>query len=835
MRPRDPDAARRDSLHAASLDCLTHERGPATDDVTPTFPRIRALALAALVTAALPTAGAAPAADPTAEREAAVLLAREGRHAEAIVRLEALRAAHPGARPVAWDLAVILHWAGRDAEAVQVLRAAGFADAPDYALMAAARAARNTQDHATAEALLALGARRFPAQRDFRTLRALVLIDAGRRDEARAELDRLARAAPRDVEIWLARAYLAESEGDAMRALTAYQRALDVAPGNRTAARGRILTLAALGAPERATELAGASPGLLDDGERQRVAGAKAAAWVRFGPLPTTDPAHRFDATDRALALLDAQRGDLAGDALLRNRYDTLVALHDRRRMPEAVALYEALLAEGAAPPGYVRNAAAAAYLYQRRPEEALALYDGVLAESPRDLDARYGRFYALIDLERHREAYAQVDAIVADEAIWVRYADSPAKNDNPRRLAAEVTAGMARFYGDQLGESWGRVEPLRAGAPANAWLQESASEVALARDWPYRALDLARTGRALDPRSSGLRLREANALYALQDYEAAGAGFASLHAERPEDQGVRRAWRDWQSHNRRELRVGVELGRSAGPEIDGPSHAFSVDVYSQPLDAHWRLKGAFRYADAVVLEGLGLGFEEGLGRTGTAYHRRAAAGVEYRGPGVVALGEVSANNGSESGPGALAAVDWRLGDHWTVGATGQIFSTLTPLRALENGVTANTLELRGGYAWDEGRGIAAMLRGVDFSDDNERVEGSLRGWQKLLDEPGFDIRGELGVFASTSSRQDVPYYSPEHDLSAELGLSFQHLGWYVEAGYDAAPVGRVAYTQRWRYDPDFALEYGVAWGRPVYDGQRETETAFVLAMTLRF
>ena len=798
------------------------------------------------------SASGVPAADPTAERESAVLLAREGRHAEAIAQLRALRAAHPGAKPVAWDLAVILHWAGRDAEAVQVLRSAGVADAPDYALMAAARAARNTRDYATAEALLAEGTRRFPAQRDFRTLRALVLIDLGRRDEARMELDRLGRTAPRDVEVWLARAYLAESGGDTMGALRAYQRALDEAPGNRTAERGRILALAELGAPERATELAGASPDLLDDSERQRVAGAKAAAWVRYGPLPTADPARRFEATDKALALLDAQRADLSGEALRRNRYDTLVALHDRRRMAEAVALYETLLAEGAAPPGYVRSAAAAAYLHERRPEEALALYDGVLAESPRDLDARYGRFYALVDLERHREAYAQADAIVADEAIWVRYADSPAQNDNPRRLAADVTAGMARFYGNQLGDAWGRVDPLRAGAPANAWLQESAAEVALARDWPHHALDLARTGRALDPRSTGLRLREANALYALKDYEAAGPAFESLYHERPEDQGVRRAWRDWQSHNRRELRVGVELGRSAGPEIDGPSHAYSVEVYSQPLDTHWRLKGAFRYEDAVVLEGLGLGFEEGLGRSGTAYRRRAAAGVEYRAPGVVALGEVSANNGSESGAGALAAVDWRLDDRWTVGATGQVFSTLTPLRALENGVTANTLELRGGYAWDEGRGIAAMLRGFDFSDDNERIEGSLRGWQKLLDEPGFDVKGELGVFASTSSRQDVPYYSPEHDLSAELGLNFQHLAWrrydwsfaheltltggyYFQAGYDAAPVGRVAYTQRWRYDPDFALEYGVGWGRPVYDGQRETETSFVLAMTLRF
>jgi biofilm PGA synthesis protein PgaA len=798
----------------------------------------RVLALAASLLAALPPVAVAFAADPTAEREAAVLLAREGRHAEAIEQLQRLRAAHPGAKPVAWDLAVIQHWAGRDAESVETLRAVGFGDAPDYALMAAARAARNTRDYRAAEALLALGARRFPAQRDFRTLRALVLIDMDRRAEAEAELERLGRAAPRDAEVWLARAYLAEAGGDAFRALQAYQRALDVAPGNRTALRGRILALADLGAPTQAKALAEASPDLLDDGERQRVAGARAAAWVRYGHLPVADPARRFDATDKALALLEAQRAGLTGESLRRNRYDTLVALRDRGRMAEAIALYEMLVAEGAEPPAYARSAAAA-YLYERRPEEGLALYESVLAENPRDFDARFGRFYALVDLERHRDAYAEVDAIVDDEAIWVTYTDSPAQNDNPRRLTADVTAGMARFYGNQLGEAWDRIAPLRAGAPANAWLQESAAEVALARDWPYRSLALARKARTLDPEGAGPALREANALFALQDYAAAGPLFATLHEARPEDQGVRRAWRDWQSHNRRELRLGLERARSSGPELDGPSHGLELEVYSQPLDMRWRLKGAFRYDDGEVLEG-------------TAYRRRSAVGVEYRAPGITALAEAAANTGSESGVGALAEIAWRPGDHWTFGAAGELYSRLTPLRAVKNGVTADTLTLNAGYAWDEGRGVAALLRGFDFTDDNERIEASLRGWEKLVDVPHFDLKGELGLFASTSSRQDVPYYSPKQDLTAELTLTAQHLvwrrfdrsfahelaltgGWYFEKGYDAAPVGGVAYTHRWRYEPDFELEYGIAWRRPVYDGVRETEVDFVLAMNLRF
>ena len=79
-----------------------------------------------------------------AERVEAVQWARDGEYDRAITRLRELRAAYPQDAPIAADLAVILQWAGRDKESLEVFDSLGAEMAPDYALIAAARAARST-------------------------------------------------------------------------------------------------------------------------------------------------------------------------------------------------------------------------------------------------------------------------------------------------------------------------------------------------------------------------------------------------------------------------------------------------------------------------------------------------------------------------------------------------------------------------------------------------------------------------------------------------------------------------------------------------------------------
>jgi tetratricopeptide (TPR) repeat protein len=119
-------------------------------------------------------ASPAPAHAQNAERVEAVEWARAGDLDPAIARLRELRAQYPSDIPIAADLAVILQWAGRDEEMLEVFDAIGTEAAPEYALFAAARSARNVGDYDRAERYLARGAARFPDEPRWAILRALV-------------------------------------------------------------------------------------------------------------------------------------------------------------------------------------------------------------------------------------------------------------------------------------------------------------------------------------------------------------------------------------------------------------------------------------------------------------------------------------------------------------------------------------------------------------------------------------------------------------------------------------------------------------------------------------
>ena len=142
-----------------------------------------------------------------------------------------------------------------------------------------------------------------------------------------------------------------------------------------------------------------------------------------------------------------------------------------------------------------------------RRPEEARDAYNRVLAQSPKDVQARYGVFFAYVELEDFTAAYATIDSLVSDEPIWRRYRNDPTPHDNPERGYAETMAAQARFYGNQLGEAWDRLVRLSDAAPANGNTRLALYQVANARGWPRRAQTEAEIAASLAPRDVGARI----------------------------------------------------------------------------------------------------------------------------------------------------------------------------------------------------------------------------------------------------------------------------------------------------------------------------------------
>ena len=420
---------------------------------------------------------------PSERREAAVLKARAGQMAAAQADLRALLTAGIDDGLVAMDLATLLQQDGKSAEAVDVFTKAARPDPPDYALLAVTRANRDLRRYDDAARLAREGMRLFPDQSVWPLLLSLVLSDAGNTAEALAVLKKPEAMRAPPVERLLAQAYAYRRAGDPFMAMKTYGEAVRLAPANAGVRAEAASVLRDLGAPFGAAIVAGATT--------PPIAAEQASAMVRWGEeVKPADPARRFEGTDAALARLDGLLVSLPPDqtALRRRvRLDRVVALRDRVRMQEAAEEAEALRAEGPLP-AFVDQAYGDALLFLRRPEEARDAYGRVLAESPKDVQARYGQFYAAVELEDFTTAYAAVDALVDDEPVWRYFKGDPSRHDNPDRASAQIAAARARLYGNQLGDAWARITRISDAAPANGNARIAVYQIANARGWPQRA-----------------------------------------------------------------------------------------------------------------------------------------------------------------------------------------------------------------------------------------------------------------------------------------------------------------------------------------------------------
>jgi len=773
--------------------------------------------------------------------------ARAGDFDRAIDRLRELRIAYPRDVPIAADLAVILQWAGRDREMLEVFETIGPDAAPDYALFAAARSARALGELDRADAYLVRGAERFPEERRWAILRALIYVDGGRFEDARQVLTASIGPDPPDLEGLLAWAYVSAQAREVPAALRYYTEVLKRQPENREALTGRIMALEALGAPFRAEELAREPPGLLGDAERERVAETKSALLLRWGRLPSVDPARRYDAIDRSIADLERRVGELEAEsattALQRARFDLLVAYRERSRMRDVVTLYERLRRDGVAVPPYARLSAASAYLYLENPETARDLYKSVVDENSQDSEVRFeahlGLFYSWVELEDYDRAYEVVDALDREQPLFKRYLDTGATIENETKATTAVTAALARYYGGQLAEAWDRLSPLAAAAPAASWIQADLASVARARGWPRRSLELVEPWIRAEPNNADLKLGRAESLLALRRYPEAGLAVEELSRLYPENKRVQYLKTDWDVHEMAEWVTRVEPSYGAQPTEPGAGLVVDTRLWSPPIMGYWRASIGYRYATAQLEEGR------------ETFHR-AAGGLEFRGPALRAFAELTYNESTEDGFGGRAEIDWTPTDHLTLSAVGEIFSQETPLRALKNGVTANAVELGGAYRFHESRGVGLAWRLMDFSDGNVRNEFFPRFTQRVLDLPLFTLTAGLELYVATNSKTDVAYFSPERIFTPTVALTAEHVAWRryrwsfvhaltgtvggtFQAGFAGAPIGNMAYEHRWQFGPRVDLSYGVLLGSRVFDGDRELQFVAFTQLGVRF
>ena len=773
------------------------------------------------------------------QREAAVLKARTGQAAEAESDLRALVVAGDPDGSAAMDLTVLLQQDGKAAEAVAVFEAARLANPPGHALLAATRAYRDLHRYTEAERLARQGVARFAKEPVWSLLLSLVLSDSGRSTEALAVLHLPAaqRAAP--VERLLAEAYAWRRGGDPYKALGFYMRALKIAPANKGVRTEAAATLNGQGGAFGAAALAGSDAPFAPD---------QAAAMVRWGrdTRPPADPLNRFLGTEAALArldeLLDALPPPPAEAARRRQlRLDRMVALRDRFRMREVVAEADALGTEGDLPQ-YAEEAHADALLYLRRPEEARDAYQRILAMSPKDVNARYGLFYASVEVEDFDTAYAAIDGLVDAEPTWRTYREDPTRYANSDRAYAEVTAAQARFFGNQLAEAWSRITRITDAAPTNATARHVLYEIANARGWPRRAEAEGQIAASLAPDDVGAKIALAEIAIANYRFTDARQMVGELLALYPEDQAVRRLGQELDADLSWifEFEAKPADSEGGGANASGKSVTLQSKLTTPPIGDNWRLFALTDYADARPPEGF-------------VDRSRVSAGVEWRLPHFTATLYPSQNSGTLSKGGGGGSLDWWATDQINLALSGEVFAWDTPLRALLHGITADEVSAKATYRWDESRSLSGSFAYLPFTDGNQRLAGGLTYKERLINQPGFDVAGIAELYSSGNSRGPAaPYYNPSRDLTFDGGLLIEHTLWrryddslvqalningglYSEQGFRDDWIATINYEHRWRFDPFTALHYGVMLTRRVYDGSVEKTVTLTLGLTQRF
>ena len=789
--------------------------------------------------------------------DALIIQARNGNFTPALTQLRQLSAERQTPGQVS-DHLVIAGWAGQGAEVLKVYEAQGkHRNLSTQALATVARTYRDQRQWASAEAVYRQALLREPNNVDLQLGLALTQADGGQAKEAVERTRALVAAKPDDPNRRMALGYALTRAGLNYDALFEFDQAFIRAGDKPEVAREYITALQKARLPEAALRLSAQRPGLLDPVTQRRLEGDLAAERVRLAEFATRTEKERYVIADRALQDYDKLLARWtphasAHDDVVRWRIDRLGALKARSRTADVIREYQTLNGEGVQLPTYALRWVAASYLDQRQPEKAEPLYRQVLTAP--DADASYrvddstALFYALLESDKVEDARAVAQDLANSQNPRVELKGLPIGNPNDNWMDAQQLSAQAGTYGGDLPGSEVGLEALVAKAPGNVGLRLAQADMYRARDLPRRAEATLKETEAQAPRDIGLEVSQAYTALDLQEWRQLDLLTDDVVARNPDNRQVQRLSRLRDVHDMAEVRVEAYTGKSygGGNNNDTGAVAGSRDwgiesvIYTPPIDEDWRLFAGAGYATAD--------FEEGTGQ-----HRWQRVGVERRTRDMTLEAEVSNHSyGDGSKQGASVSIARDINDNWQYGGSLGYLLTTTPLRALNDGVTANGGS--GFIRWraNESREWKLSLSPSHFSDGNDRVEALLTGREGIYSSPHVQVDLGLEVGASRNSKEDTVYFNPKSDFSVLPTVNINHVlyhryetqwsqqfqvgaGTYSQRDYSTGGIGLIGYGQRVRWND--VLEAGANLSlisRP-YDGDRERDLRLLVDLTYRF
>ncbi len=777
------------------------------------------------------------------QRETLVLLARQGQLAPAVSGLEELLDKHPEDAQVRADLIILLIENGNVPGALTLFEEHPEDIYPDYVNYSIIGLYRTEGKTELALSLLDKLLDFYPAHRRYQLKKAQLLIDIGKFDDAHTLLASLRPYLELDPDYREISFYLATSDGSWIEILDSSIHLASIADEKNEAVREQIRALRHLAAPFVASGIETANPNSVDRAESAAIFMTKAALYLRWGKTTAENEEEKIVFALKALsfqfqALSILNNSPKYHEDIRAIKEDMVVSLGDAGMSAEALYLYGQLTRVDPVPP-YVSRSAGAAALSLQDPEQAVHLLEEVIRAEPDNHHAKVNLFYAYIEDEGFHQATELAQTMVSEVPAMRVFTDSAVQYANPTYLDGVVLSVLAKLYSEQLPDARTAIDELKGKAPANDWFRQISGEIALARTHPRFALEEFSTASLLNPENNDARAGQASALLQLHEYEKAAEIISQLSDVYPLSSSTRRLAEELYLSQRPDLWGDLKYTYSEGPEQSGDGIVAGAEIISVPLFSNLRISGLSRYSWSEIPEGEEDLFSYGLG-------------LEYANRRGSVFGMINNNESTVDEPGGRARIHWTPDDHWSITLNGAVFSEATPLRALYYGVSMDKVDGSVSYRWNETRNIGISLGSGWFSDDNERLEGSARISQRLIDIPRFDLDGSIDLYGSQNSRIDAPYYNPEYDFSARLSLRAEHVlyrsygsavihsltgGWgmYNQENYDEDWVGSIKYEQRYGVSSKVEGRAGLEVGRNVYDGDPEPFFSFNLMLHAKF
>lgn len=527
----------------------------------------------------------------------------------------------------------------------------------------------------------------------------------------------------------------------------------------------------------------------------------------------------------------------------------------------EAIEEYLAIKDRGIPLSDGVLLAVAGSYMGLRCPLQAKAIYLEVLdriknplppANMPPIKDdiyqARTGLFWALLENEELHAALLEVEKHYQEGTAT----DGTAlyQDNEYQKGSIAILRGLAWLYTGFMAVAEEELLLVVADAPGNPGALSALATTYSMRGLNRTAIDYIHRSQIFNPSDVGLAVAEAENLLNIQDWRATEAILEVVEPYREKVAAVRQLERDWETYNLHELRVDVAWGkvlyRSNEDETSfqglGEEPTLEARLFSKPICYDWRLFGGIATS--------GGDFQEGHARRNVYM-----TGVEYRSPILTATLEARDDqvNGSHTfGLGLTGVVT--PNDHWRFPFGIDYHSREAPLRARrDNGLTANLYQVGASRYWNESRSLNTRATVMNFSDGNVRLSLGGDFNQRLWTDYTRYIDGQISVATSTNSLDDNRlYFNPKYDLEIGGALGYSDLIWrcyeqslrhtltvglgnYYQRYYGSGPVWSVSYSQSLVLSDRFSLNYGIAYGQRIYDGDRERMLNLYLSANYRF